>query len=161
MATGVMTPDERAFRGDLRKAPFMLGELEGRWKLESLEWPNALIDVTARDGLPYRLRFDLTNYPAAPPTARLWSRVENAALAPGLFPRSITGSGRVKDVFRTDWMNGTALYLPCDRTALAGHESWLQQMPSKRWQPSVGITHYLELVHELLNCPDYAPPAGA
>lgn len=155
------TPDEKAFRSDLLKAPFMLGELEGRWKLESLEWPIALIDVTARDGLQYRLRFDVSNYPASAPTSGLWSRDQNAALAHARFPRSRSGTGRVKDVFRTDWSGGQALYLPCDRTALAGHEVWLQQMPSKAWQPSVGITHYLELVHELLNCPDYAPPAGA
>ncbi|WP_207003666.1 DUF7665 family protein [Trinickia mobilis] len=154
------TPDEKAFRSDLLKAPFMLGELEGRWKLVSLEWPIALIDVTALDGLRYRLRFDLSNYPASPPTSRLWSRDKNAELAHALFPRSRNGNGRVKEVFRTDWIGGQALYLPCDRVALSGHDVWLQQMPSKIWQPSVGITHYLELVHELLNCPDYAPPAG-
>ncbi len=156
-----MLPDEKAFRGDLLKAPFLLGELEGRWKLHSLEWPIALIDLTARDALPYRLRFDLTNYPSSPPTASLWSRESNVALPHGCFPRSRSGNGRVKDVFRTDWMQGQALYLPCDRTALIGHDYWLQEMPSKTWQPSVGITHYLELVHELLTCPDYAPPAGA
>ncbi|WP_434668030.1 hypothetical protein P5W99_36610 [Paraburkholderia sp. A3BS-1L] len=157
----MITLDEKAFRGDLLKAPFMLGELEGRWKLVSLEWPIALVDVTARDGLKYRLRFDLRNYPASAPTARLWSLNGNVALAHALFPRSRLGGGRIQDVFRTDWMQGQALYLPCDRTALAGHESWLQQMPSKQWQPSVGVTHYLELVHELLNCPDYSPPASA
>lgn len=85
------TPDEKAFRSDLLKAPFRLGELEGRWKLVSLEWPIALIDVTARDGLQYRLRFDVSNYPASAPTSGLWSRDQNAALAPHFFREAATG----------------------------------------------------------------------
>ena len=66
--------------------------------------------------------------------------------------------GRVSAVFRTDWKNGTALYLPCDRESFAGHENWRHEMPSKIWRPTDGVVQYLELVHELLQSRDYAPP---
>ena len=64
-------------------------------------------------------------------------------------------------VFRTDWKNGTALYLPCDRESFVGHDNWRHEMPSKIWRPGDGIVQYLELVHELLQSRDYAAPVRA
>ena len=63
-------------------------------------------------------------------------------------------------MFRPDWKGGTALYLPCDRESIAGHDNWRHEMPSKIWRPSAGIVQYLELVHELLNCADYCAACG-
>jgi len=54
--------------------------------------------------------------------------------------------------------NGTVLYLPCDRESLVGHDNWRREMPSKIWRPADGLVQYLELVHELLQSRDYAPP---
>jgi hypothetical protein len=154
------TPDTRAFHADVERAPFLLGVADGRWELISLKGTVALISITAIDGLAYVLRFDIAGYPQQPPTARLWDTAQNAPLAVPRWPRSRRG-GRLGAVFRHDWKDGTALYLPCDRGAIEGHDNWRTQMPSKIWRPSVGITHYLELVHELLNCPDYAAPVAA
>jgi len=154
------TPDERAFRADLERAPFLLGLAEGRWDLISVKGTIAVISVTAKDGLAYELRFDVTGYPQSPPTARLWNSAANAPLAVDKWPRS-ERAGRLGAVFRQDWKGGTALYLPCDREALAGHDNWLTQMPSKIWRPAVGIVHYLEQVHELFHCADYAAPIAA
>jgi hypothetical protein len=67
----------------------------------------------------------------------------------------------VSAVFRTDWKNGTALYLPCDRESFAGHDNWRHEMPSKIWRPVDGIVQYLELVHELLQSRDYTAPVRA
>jgi hypothetical protein len=156
----VSTPDERAFRADVERAPFLLGVAEGRWTLISISGTIAMISVTARDGRAFDLRFDLSGYPEQPPTARLWDSAAGAALPIPRWPRSSSG-GRLGAVFRSDWKNGTALYLPCDRESFAGHENWRTQMPSTIWRPSVGIVHYLELVHELLNCRDYAGPLAA
>lgn len=154
------TPDERAFRADVERAPFLLGVAEGRWTLVSVAGTVGIIAVTAKDGRAYELRFDLAGYPQQPPTARLWDSAKNAPLAAAMWPRSVRG-GRLGAVFRQDWKAGTALYLPCDREALAGHDNWRTQMPSKIWRPAVGIVHYLELVHELLHCHDYAAPLAA
>jgi hypothetical protein len=156
----VSTPDERAFRADLERAPFLLGSAEGRWELISVTGTIALIAVTAQDGHAYALRFDVAGYPQSPPTARLWDPAVKGPLPLAKWPHS-RRAGRLGAVFRQDWKDGTALYLPCDREALAGHDNWLTQMPSKIWRPAVGIVHYLELVHELLNCPDYAAPVAA
>jgi hypothetical protein len=153
-----MTPDECAFRADLGAAAFRLGVLEGRWTLVSISWPFAVISVTAKDGQAFEMRFDVSGFPVAPPTSRLWDSTRDAPLALDRWPRSL--GGRVGAVFRPDWKAGTALYLPCDREAIAGHDNWRTEMPSKIWRPSVGITHYLELVHELLHCKDYASPVG-
>lgn len=153
-------PDERSFIADLEKPLFRAGVADERWRLRRVSWPFALIGVAAKDGAEYVLRFDCNGYPASPPTGRLWDADAEGALPVERWPRSV-GGGRVGAVFRADWKAGTALYLPCDREALAGHDAWLTEMPSKIWQPSVGIVHYLELVHELLHSRDYAPPHRA
>ena len=153
-------PDERAFQADLERAPFRLGVAEGRWSFVSAAGTIAIIAVTAKDGRAYELRFDIGGYPQQPPTARLWDSVTSMPLPGAKWPRSCQ-SGRLGAVFRHDWKSGTALYLPCDRESLAGHDNWRTEMPSKIWRPSVGIVHYLELVHELLQCRDYAAPRAA
>lgn len=160
MNSPTAAPDERAFSADVMKPLFQAGVVDGRWHLLGMTWPFALIGVTAKDGAEYVLRFDGSGYPVTPPTARLWDADLNGPLTLERWPRSSNG-GRLGAVFRADWKAGTALYLPCDRDALAGHDGWKTEMPSKIWQPSVGIVHYLELVHELLHCRDYAPPHRA
>ena len=82
----------------------------------------------------------------------------NEVLSFDLWPRG--QGGRVSAVFRTDWKNGTALYLPCDRESRVGHDNWHHEMPSKIWCPDDGIIQYLELIHELLQSRDYAPPTS-
>jgi hypothetical protein len=154
-----MPPDEKALRADVAKAAFRLGAVDARWRLLRIAWPHVFIAVTAKDGREFSLRFECGNYPATPPTAGPWDMERNAILAPDLWPRS--HGGRLGAVFRQDWKAGTALYLPCDRVSIVGHENWRTEMPSKIWRPSVGLVHYLEIVHELLNCKDYAPPARA
>lgn len=153
------SPDQRTFEADVAKAAFRLGEVEGRWRLIETAWPHAFIGVVARDGREYVLRLNCADYPQTPPTGGPWDRTTNTVLA---FDRWPCGQGgRVSAVFRTDWKSGTALYLPCDRESITGHDNWRNEMPSKIWRPADGIVQYLELVHELLHCRDYASPAGA
>lgn len=147
-------PDERAFEADVAKPAFRLGQVEGRWRLLKTAWPFVFISVTAKDGRRFTLRFNCAGYPQTPPTAGPWDIDRNAVLAFDRWPRGL--SGRVKAVFRPDWKNGTALYLPCDRESIAGHPNWRTEMPSKLWRPTDGILQYLELVHELLQSRDYA-----
>lgn len=153
------SPDQRAFEADVAKATFRLGEVEGRWRLVEVAWPFAFIGVIAKDSREFVLRFNCAGYPQMAPTAGLWDRSLNRVLAFDLWPRG--QGGRVSAVFRTDWKGGTALYLPCDRESLAGHEHWRHEIPSKIWRPADGIVQYLELVHELLQSRDYAPPLRA
>lgn len=154
-----MPPDEKALRADVAKAPFRLGVAEKRWQLLGIAWPYVLIAVTAKDGRAFLLRFECTGYPATPPTAGLWDAARGAPPTDQGWPKS--RGGRLGSVFRRDWKNGTVLYLPCDRESIVGHDNWRTEMPSKIWRPSVGIVHYLELVHELLNSSDYQSPSCA
>lgn len=154
-----MTPDERAFQGDLEKGAFRMGQIEGRWHLYGVNWPFVLIGVTAKDGHEIVLRFNCSGYPQTAPTAGPWDVSRSTILAFDRWPRS--KGGRVSAVFNPNWKSGTALYLPCDREAIGGHENWRTEMPSKLWNPTTGIVHYLELVHELLNCGDYTSPVRA
>lgn len=149
-------PDERAFQADAAKPHFRLAEAEHRWRLISTSWPHTFIAVTAKDGREYVLRFNCAGYPQNPPTAGPWDIAGGRVLPFARWPRS--GGGRLGLVFRTGWKNGTALYLPCDRESIAGHDNWRTEMPSKIWNPAKGIVQYLELVHELLNCGDYVSP---
>lgn len=143
----------------MAKAAFHLGQAERRWRLISVGWPFAFIGVTAKDGREYVLRLNCAGYPQAAPTGGLWDLARNSILAFDLWPRG--RGGRVSAVFRTDWKNGTALYLPCDRESFVGHDNWRTEMPSKIWRPANGIIQYLELVNELLHGRDYAPPLRA
>ncbi len=149
-------PDQRAFETDVAKATFRLGQTEGRWRLASTAWPYSFINVMAKDGREYLLRLDCSGFPQTPPTGGPWDMKTNQILAFDLWPRG--QGGRVSAVFRTDWKNGAALYLPCDRESFIGHDNWRAEMPSKIWRPTAGIVQYLELVHELLQSRDYSAP---
>lgn len=150
------SPDERALRADLARPAFRLGQVEGRWRLAGIAWPHVLIGVTAKDGREYILRLDCAGFPQTPPTGGPWDAERNTVLAADRWPRS--KGGRVGAVFNPCWKGGTALYLPCDRESIAGHDNWRTEMPSKIWRPTDGIVQYLELVHELLHSRDYAAP---
>lgn len=150
-------PDQRAFEADVAKAAFRLGEAEGRWRLIEVIWPFAFIGVIAKDGRNYVLRLNCAGYPQVAPTGGPWDIKANQILAFDLWPGG--RGGRVSAVFRPDWKNGTALYLPCDRESLTGHDNWRREMPSKIWRPADGVVQYLELVYELLQSRDYASPA--
>lgn len=155
----MITPDERAFRADIGKPAFRLAEAEGRWRVIDIKWPHGFFAVTAADGQEIVLRLECSGFPQTPPTGGPWDIERNAVLAFDRWSRS--KGGRVGTVFRTDWKAGTALYLPCDRESITGHDNWRTQFSSKIWRPADGINQYLELVHELLNCADYCPPARA
>ena len=150
-------PDQRAFEADVAKARFRLGASDGRWRLAEIQWPHAFIGVVAKDGREFVLRLNCAGYPQAPPTGGPWDLQRNAILAFDMWPKG--RGGRVSAIFRTDWKDGTALYLPCDRESLVGHDAWRNQLPSKIWRPADGVFQYLELVHELLHSRDYAQPA--
>ncbi|WP_211187167.1 DUF7665 family protein [Neoroseomonas marina] len=143
----------------MTKAAFRLGAVEGRWRHIRTAWPYALIGVMAKDGREYVLRLNCAGYPQAPPTGGPWDPARDRVLSPDLWPRG--QGGRVSAVFRTDWKEGTALYLPCDRESIEGHDTWRHEMPSKIWRPADGVVQYLELVYELLHSRDYSPPLRA
>jgi len=149
-----MAPDERAFRADVERPTFRLGQLAGRWRLSTIEWPYIQIGVTAKDEREFVLRFNCAGFPQSPPTAGPWDPELNQILAFDKWPRG--QGGRLSAVFRPEWKGGSALYVPCDRESIIGHENWAVEMPAKIWKPAAGICHYLEIVHELLNCRDYA-----
>jgi len=146
-------PDERAFAADVAKPKFKLAVAEGRWRVLKTEWPLVWIAVKATDGREHVLRFHCQGYPETPPTAGPWDVEANKILDAAKWPKG--KGGRVSASFRADWKGGIALYLPCDRVSIEGHNHWMTEMPSKIWKPSEGIVQYLELVHELLNCKDY------
>ena len=105
------------------------------------------------------LRLECSGYAETPPTGGPWDLDRDEVLDFESWPRG--KGGRVSEVFRSDWQNGAALYLPCDRVTVAGHPNWRTEMPSKAWRPSEGIVQYVEQVYELLHCRDYTSRAGA
>lgn len=157
--SSIFNPSERAFYEDVEKARFQAGLDKHRWQLarpRQETWPIVHINVfvPARPSGPnaYTLRFDLTSYPSQAPTARLWDLDSNAPLAFAKWPG---GTGRVVAAFNPAWNAGTAVYLPCDRTALIGHDGWKQQHPHLLWSPTGDITQFLWMVYEILNSPEY------
>ena len=153
-----MSPDEKALRSDVESGRFLAGEARRRWRLITIEWPYVQISVTAKDEREFVLRFDCANYPQNPPTARLWDTARTAPLPLGDWPK---GGGRIAAVFNANWKPGGALCLPCERTAIEGHDNWRHEHPSKIWNSAKGISQYAEIVHELLQSRDYLAHAAA
>ena len=110
----------------------------------------------AKDRHAYTLRLQCDDYPAMP-TGAFWDLTTGQWLSAHRWPR--TGA-RFGSALRTDWQGGCALYIPCDRASIAGHEVWLQLHPAWAWSPTVGISRYLEVVWTMLNGDDYVAPAA-
>lgn len=140
----------------LEKAPFVMGEMNGRWGLRDISWPFVFFDVRARDNHQFTLRLQCDGYPGLP-TGAFWDSVNGSWLPAHCWPRA---GARFGAALRTDWQGGTALYIPCDRNSIAGHEQWLQLHPAWAWDPIIGIARYLEVVWMMLNGEDYVAPAA-
>ena len=147
-----VSPEEAVFRDHLAGGRYLSGAAAGRWRLISVSWPYAVFAVRAADRIEYGLRFECTNYPRTPATARPWDIELDAPLAVHKWP---SGRQRIPLAFNPDWKNGSCLYLPCDRVSIEGHANWQNEHPSLLWNPDLGVVHYLRIVHDLLNSGDY------
>jgi len=147
-----VSPEEAVFRAHLAGGRYLSGAAAGRWRLVSVSWPYAVFVVRAADGTEYGLRFECTNYPRTPATARPWDTEIDAPLAVNKWP---TGQTRIPLAFNPEWKNGSCLYLPCDRVSIEGHANWQNEHPSLLWSTDLGVVHYLRIVHDLLNSGDY------
>jgi hypothetical protein len=114
--------------------------------------------VRARDGRWFTLRFECTNYPIGLPTACVWDLERSARRSPWSAGREVAAGESPPCSIRLG-KSGTALYLPCDREAMLGHDAWPTTLPELIWRPIDGIAQYLEIVYELLNSYDYTPAA--
>jgi hypothetical protein len=147
-----MPPDERAFRAHVSTGRFSAGVDAAEWRLVGdITWPHAIVAVTAawRQGAPeeYAFRFELSGYPNIAATAGAWNTAENRLATEAERPKvTYTPSP-----FRSDWNNGTALYIPCDRVAVEGHTDWPAAYPGELWDPTRGISKYLIYVHARLH----------
>ena len=155
MAT--LTPDERVFREHLEVGSFQSGVDRGRWRLDSINWSHAVLAVRAasRPNAPeeFFFRFELSNYPAVPPTAQPWNAKTNAPLEADKWA---SGIGRVPLAFNPGYKGGVCLYLPCDREAFdQGHQNWIHLHPEMIWSPDGDITQYLRIIYDLINSKDY------
>lgn len=153
-----MTAEEALFRAHLEGVPFRSGLDRERWGFPgepSVAWPHCILWVQCepRFGASDRLslRFDVTGYSATAPNAVPWDTEKNQALAGDKWPK---GPGNVSKVFNPGWNSG-ALYAPCDRIAMAGHDAWKTAHPQWWWTPDSEITLYLEFVHRCLNPLDH------
>lgn len=152
-----MAPDEQALRSDLMSPRFLSGEDRGRWQFKKLEWPHLYISISARDGREFALRLNCSGFPFAGPTGTFWDLATGNRLA---FEKWPTGGERIQLTLKPGWKNGDALYIPCDRDSFAGHDHWASQYPQLIWNPAKGVSHYLEVVHELLQSRDYVCTAS-
>lgn len=151
-----VSADEALLRQHLERAPFLLGAMNGRWALRTVKWPFVFVDVVARDKRSYTLRLQCDGYPSLP-TGGFWDCDGGAWLPAKRWPRA---GARFGSALRADWQNGTALYIPCDRNSIHGHEQWLQLHPAWVWEPRIGLARYLEVVWTMLNGDDYAAPTA-
>lgn len=147
MAETTMTLEQQAMEAHLASGRFLAGATRKRWRLVRISWPHVYVEVTARDMREICIRFECTGYPNRAPQGTPWDISTDAPLAAHLWP---TG-GRVSKVFNHGWKSGAALYIPCDREAIEGHDNWRQELPHLIWNPSKGLLQYIEAIHEILS----------
>ena len=152
------SPEEAVFWNHIRSGRFQNAAARGRWRLVEVEWPHVVCGVRAADGREFGFRFECSNYPRTPATARPWDLELNAPLDSGKWP---TGRDRIPLAFNPEWQGGQCLYLPCDRRSIEGHANWPQQYPHLAWDSSLGIGHYLRIIFDLLNSGDYEGLRGS
>lgn len=154
-----MGVDSAMFWEHVESPAFQAGLDNGYWSLlqarEEVEWPIVMIAVKAavKDNCPdqYVFRFDLSGYPQQAPTACLWDMTNNSPLEPGKWPR---GGQSILKVFNPGWKRD-ALYAPCDRKAMEGHESWREPHRGLWWEATFSIVVYLQFIHRLINSGGY------
>jgi len=156
-----MRPDAALFHQHILEGNFQAGMDRGDWGVcdynpEYPNWPIVIMWVRAipKPGWPdrYYFRFDLSGYPASAPTACPWDVESNLRLENTRWPR---GNKIVSPTFNYGW-NPNALYAPCDRMAMGGHDPWREQHPDLWWQSTFKIIVYINFLHRLLNSSDYA-----
>lgn len=150
VAPAPLSPDHQIFLRHSEEAAFQIGCDRGKWRLlQPILWPQVFIalNAPARPNSPseWVFRFDLTQYPRQAPTAGLWDVARDTWLAAAHWP---FGSERFSLAFNPTWKNGQAIYLPCDRQSLEGHDHWRTQHPHLIWTPDKDLTFYLEIIHD-------------
>lgn len=158
-----MSVELECFKKHVSLAPFQIGLDDAHWGFEKDNgfdtWPHVFlwVGVACKSGSPdkYVFRFDLTNYPAKAPTACPWNVASNTILDPGKWPK---GKQLVGKVFNPNWKpatNTVALYAPCDREAMEGHDQWANVHKDLWWKPDFTILKYLDFLYKILNSSDY------
>lgn len=155
-----MSVDKGMFKKHVNEAPFQNGVDQGRWEILSNEdfpeWPKVIIRIRARAKKDnpdfFSFRFDLNDYPSTPPTCCIWDEDKKAILENSKWPK---GATYVSKVFNPGWKK-EALYCPCDRIAIAGHDNWKTAHPDYYWRSDFTIVKYLQFIYDLLNSDDYA-----
>lgn len=148
-----MNPELQALEAHLAHGRFKAGASRGRWRMVNLAWPFAFVEVFDRGGRPTCIRFDCSGYPARPPQGTPWDRSLQQQLQGNLWPRG----GRVSQVFNPSWKGGAALYIPCDRESIVGHDNWYSELPHLIWNPVRGLVQYVEAIHEVLQSHELQP----
>jgi hypothetical protein len=150
-----MKPNESLLNAHLEGAPFLAGVDCGRWGLyaaSDLTFPVIWVrgDKRVVQAGRVHLRFDTNGYSQQAPTACPWDVTTNGKLPPALWPKGASAA----TVFNPAWKDD-ALYAPCDRVAMQGHDAWKSLCPQWWWQPSFTIVVCLEFVHVCLNPVDH------
>lgn len=136
----------QALEANLVSGRFKAGIARGRWRLVSVDWPQVFIEVFDRQGRVVCVRFECTGYPESAPQGTPWDYAAQQQLPAHLWPKG----GRVSQVFNPGWQGGAALYIPCDRVSINGHDNWRAEHPHLIWNPERGLLQYVEAIHEIL-----------
>lgn len=154
--------DLKVFQNHVGCAEFKLARYEKRWEILEIVWPVVVVRiyVGSRSNAPdfYDFRFDCGgDYPNVPATATLWDFAAKQSLPYARWP---AGRFLIPSIFNPNWKNGHALYIPCDRQAIEGHNDWPMRYPLWLWKSNLGIIHYIRILHGLLNSSDYTGIRG-
>jgi hypothetical protein len=155
-----LPPDEAEVRKDLQSHWFNKGVALGRWRLVGLFFPELYIAVSAapRPESPtaFLHKMNVEGFRAIGPTGQLWHGSADRPLSAAERP---LGEGAAP--YFSEF--GPCLYHPIDRLSFVGGH-WANEYHDERWRADSHLTRYLEVLHAILNDPQYAGarvPEGA
>lgn len=146
-----MIEDPAAIRVEAEIAsPAFLEGVEGkRWRIVASAFPtlDIMIAATEPDGRAseYGIRFELSNFPAVAPRARIWDFAADTPLA---VPQRPQGNRRVQVAFQ-NWGDDT-VYRPWERNT-GPHNSIAANSPLFAWRPDRTLAFTLEDLYGILN----------
>lgn len=146
-----MIEDPSAVRiaAEVEGEAFADGVVGGRWRIVRYAFPilDVAISATEPNGAAseYIMQFELTNYPAQAPMARIWDTTVNAPLPKERRPQ---GNPRVALAFQ-QWGDDT-VYRPWDRRT-GPHNGNAANLPHLAWRSDRDLTFILEDIHAILN----------
>ena len=139
--------DRRTLEAHMKKASFMIGVEEGKWKVCAYHFPHLEVEAYARTSsgtqCAMQFRLECNGFPVIGPFVERWNVEDRACPAA---PDAKTMAPSLVDAFKEWHQSGRVyggIYRPWQRGA-ASHNNWARIRPDLAWHPARELTFIME-----------------